>query len=435
MLPRSHVLPISNAKIQNKSRDIVRELHSTSISLCFFTAKHVITRHFLTSMVRLMYRAKYLALLCVSVVLSACEVGQADSEPYYHLVQDGALQQRQTYTAVRQFVGHVQAKQKVDLAFELPGALLDVLVDEGDEVLAGQVIMRLDTRLLEDEREQLLALLSEIEAKQALVAIQIERQRRLQQKGLAAQQRRDELDAEAAVLAAQLSRQQSRLSALAVRLSQSSVTAPYDGFVSARYFDPGAVVTPGQPVLRVLQQGRLEARVGVPASLVETLQLASSGGIDNKTGDAAGVTVSLTDQRSVNAFIIAIGKAIDPITRTVSVRLALPEGLNVVDGELLFLHVDQVHQQAGFWIPVSALSSSVRGMWNVLVLKPSVNDRLFTLEARSVELLHRRDGYVFVRGGIEQGERYVMDGLHSVVAGQQVRATSQHIMTSGSGPV
>jgi membrane fusion protein, multidrug efflux system len=376
----------------------------------------------------------------LSVLLSACGAGQATDAPYFHLVQGAQLQLQEGYSAPRKFAGHVEAKQKVDLAFELPGTVLVVQVDEGDKVVAGQELMRLDIRLLEDERAQLLAMQEEVAARQALVKLELKRQQLLQQKGLAAQQRRDELDAQAAVFAAQFSQQQSRLSAVAVRISKSVIKAPYDAYISARYFDAGVVVNSGQPVLQLLEQGSLEARVGVPAKLAQSLERVVMEASGQAIEAYAPVTVSLPDHTNISASIIGIGRAIDPITRTVSVRLALPERLKVVDGDLLFLNVEEQYLQPGFWVPISALNGSVRGMWNVMVLVPTGNavapdnQALFELQPRSVELLHRGDGKVFIRGGVAQGEQYVASGLHTVVAGQLVRVhQAREVATASTG--
>ncbi|MBL4826498.1 MAG: efflux RND transporter periplasmic adaptor subunit, partial [Spongiibacteraceae bacterium] len=373
--------------------------------------------------------SRIIVIAVFSLLISACESGQATSAPYYPLVQGAPLQLQQGYTVTRKFAGHVEAKHKVDLAFELAGTVLNVQFDEGDKVSAGQVLMQLDTRLLEDEREQLLALKEEVMARQVLVELQIARQRQLQQKGLAAQQRRDELDAEAAVLAAQFNHQQSRLSAVAVRISKSVIKAPYDAYISARYFDAGAVVGSGKPVLQLLEKGSLEARVGVPAKFANTLARNSieTGVTDT---DSSFMTISLPDQSKVSAQVLTVGRVIDPVTRTVLVRLALPENLLVVDGDLVFLGMDEEYQQGGFWVPLDALSGSVRGMWNLMVLGPTDKKGVYRLELRSVELLHRAGGKVFVQGGVTHGEQYLVNGLHRVVVGQSVRVQSKSLDVS-----
>ena len=61
------------------------------------------------------------------------------------------LQRQDSYRVGREFVGQVEARATVDLSFELGGRLVSLLVDEGDEVAAGQVVASLDTALLEAE--------------------------------------------------------------------------------------------------------------------------------------------------------------------------------------------------------------------------------------------------------------------------------------------
>jgi RND family efflux transporter MFP subunit len=374
-----------------------------------------------------MVYSRYLSsLLCLLMagVLTACGAGNADDKPpYHHLVKTYPLVPASSYAVNRHFVAKVEARQRVVLGFELAGTVATVAVDEGELVEQGQLLARLDTQLLDVELQQSAAQLQEIKAKQKLAKLELQRQQTLKEKGFTAEQRIDELNAELDVLAAQLLSQQATVAATQARIDKSSLYAPYDGQVAVRYVDGGAVVA-GQDVLQILERGDIEVRAGIPAELAAGLNV----------GDKLTVEKSMVEANTkgrADAEIIAIGHTVNDITRTVNIRLALPDEMTSVDGGLVYLSMDDLRQQAGFWIPATALSASVRGLWNVLVVVPvdeniaddatPVLSTLFRLEARSVHLLHMSGDRAFINGEFSAGESIVATGVHRLAVGQVVR--------------
>jgi RND family efflux transporter MFP subunit len=352
----------------------------------------------------LLRRSGCLALLAL---LLGCEAPPPPA--YVHRVAAAPLQAASEYSVERRLAGRVEARQRVDLGFELAGTLASVPARSGDRVAKGQLLATLDQRLLRDEQTQLQATFDELEARAKLNALELKRQQKLLRQGFAAEQRMDELRAEAQVIAAQLKRQQALINALATRLAKSQLLAPYDADVGHLYLDEGAVVSAGKPVLQLLERGALEAVVGVPPQLAEGLVLEQ------------GLWLDYAGQR-VEGRLLSIGRTIDPVTRTVELRLHLPSELPAVDGGLVFLALQDQRQQAGYWLPASALVGGVRGMWNVLAMLPvgGEADR-FELQMRSVTVLHRAGERVYVSGPLADVAQVVGSGTHRVVQGQVVR--------------
>lgn len=347
-------------------------------------------------------------LLLSLLIICACEVGHSDTERYVHRVAAEPLVQQSSYRVNRQYVGRVEAKQRVDLGFELAGTVAEVLVDSGDQVAAGQPLVRLDTRLLDDERAQLLASHDELVAQRQFATLDIKRQQKLRTQGFTAEQRMDELKAKAQVLDAKLRRQQALLAALDTRLEKSTLRAAYAADVARRYLDKGAVVSPGQAVLQLLEKANLQAEIGVPPAQVYALVVGQM------------LTIRHADSE-YQAKLLSIGRAINPVTRTVNLKVSLPAAAVAVDGDFLFLSLEEYRQQSGFWVPSTALLGAVRGLWNLLVLIPEGSLDRFVLERRSIEILHRDGDRAYVRGALQAGEQIVSAGLHRLVAGQMVR--------------
>ncbi len=107
-----------------------------------------------------------LALLALAATLAACDwSSHADTSlpEYRHRVDVVPVAWQSSYPVTREFAGEVVAPQNPVVAFELPGQVRELLVDEGDRVEAGALLARLDTQLLVSEAEELAARDEEIQ--------------------------------------------------------------------------------------------------------------------------------------------------------------------------------------------------------------------------------------------------------------------------------
>jgi hypothetical protein len=78
---------------------------------------------------------------------------------------------------------------------------------------------------------------------------------------------------------------------------------------------------------------------------------------------------------------------------------------------------------AGFWVSLSALSESQRGLWSVFAIKATQAGQV--VETRLVEIIHRGDDAVYVRGTLLDGEQIVTGGTARIVPGQLVSVSAQ----------
>lgn len=175
--------------------------------------------------------------------------------------------------------GRIEA-ERYDVATKFPGRLKSVLVKEGDEVEAGQVVARLDTSEIEAQKreaeaavrqaerqlDQAVALLAQRKSEQTLARQQLERSVGLVDKGYTSQeivdQRRAQVaTAEAAAAAADAQIAQSRaaieaakarVARLEVDLADHELQAPRSGRIEYRISQPGEVLGAGGKVLTLL---------------------------------------------------------------------------------------------------------------------------------------------------------------------------------------
>ncbi len=341
--------------------------------------------------------------------LAACsksadpEAGQIVTQP----VEMASIQPQSTYAIQRDFAGLVVPAQSTDLGFELAGKVSVLTADEGETVKAGETLAKLDTDLLLDQRRELSAQLEEIIANIDLNRLNNKRIVELESKGFASKQRADELATEFDTLRARQAQVEAALTTNQTRIDKSELLAPFDSTVGARFVDAGAVVNAGTPVLRLLESGQAEARVGVPVRMLDSLSVGQS------------VSLSVAGQATTGQ-VIALGQNVTRSTLTVPVRVALAPDAPAVFGDQAYLQLDETITADGFWVPLEAITEGMRGLWNVYAARPEAGGAEYVIESRDVRVLFAETERAYVSGALAGDELIVQSGLHRLVPGQRV---------------
>ncbi|MEH6577129.1 MAG: efflux RND transporter periplasmic adaptor subunit [Amphritea sp.] len=350
----------------------------------------------------------------LSILLSACSLSDAETsneQPYYHLAQGLKLSPQESYQVERQFVGSVQVNQNASIGFEQAGKIAEIYIDSGEFVTQGTILASQDTELLTIERKELQAQLRQTQADLNLVVANLKRLRALSSRGYASDQSIDELQARQKALSANRQRITASLSANQLRIDKSTLMAPFEGIISHRHIDRGEVVNAGSPAFTLLQQGESEVKVGVPINILPQL----------KQQKNLNITINNV---AYPATLITQGADVDQISRTVQLRFALPANSDVVNGELAYLQLPQHYQVSGFWVPLSALTDTVRGLWTVYQLQPTDSPELFQLESRNIKVAYTTATAAYITGALQADIDILATGTQRLVAGQRVRVTS-----------
>ena len=174
------------------------------------------------------------------------------------------------------WLGVVVARESVDVTAESQGRLRAVHVAIGDRVRRGDSIATLDTSLAAQDLEMARSALrgSEADEKRATdeMAEAIARNDRRQKnpdffsKEDLAESALQAKTATSAMEAARarVAEQRARVRQLETSLSRNEIRAPFDGRVAERFADPGALVGPGTPLVRLISAGDLLVRAAVP---------------------------------------------------------------------------------------------------------------------------------------------------------------------------
>ncbi len=160
--------------------------------------------------------------------------------------------------------GSVLSPRYSDLTPQVSGLVVELLVDAGDRVAQGDVLLRLDDRLTQLELERLLA--REEEARLAFEdakRLADEGRRLITDRNISKSQYESRLAEEAL--------QQSRLRQLDAEVRKQRVTmewhqlrAPFAGVIGVKHVEVGEWVTAGSPALQLVQMDPLRVQVSVP---------------------------------------------------------------------------------------------------------------------------------------------------------------------------
>lgn len=341
------------------------------------------------------------------LLLTGCDhAATTESDTHLMNVSVQPLQRSSSYTLQHRYAGRVEVAQNSALGFEAGGKLEQISVDTGEAVSLGQVLARLDTRLLQAEANRLQAQKHEALARLKLARTSLERLSTLERKGYASAQNLDELQAEVEALEASIAVIDSGLAGNRLQQAKSVLTAPFAARIGRRMADEGEVVAAGQPVLQLLTEADTEFSIGIPPNRVAQLS----------TDQLYRVHIG---SQSVQARLLQIGADLDPGSRTQQIRFTPVTPTTLVNGALVQLELPRHYQDEGYRVPLSALTDGVRGLWQVYVVRGS--EQGYLIEARDVRVLQSDAHTAYVSGALQPGEQLVTQGLHRIVPGQQVR--------------
>jgi RND family efflux transporter MFP subunit len=314
-------------------------------------------------------------------------------------------QQQDSYSRPVAYLGLVTAGRKATLGFEIPGQIATLALREGDPVQQGQVLASLDSSALDSRRRATAAELDQARTELELAQLKANRQQELSVTGAVSKEAFDDTRLRARALTSQVEAVAARLASLDIELEKSRLLAPYDGVIADRFVYQGAVVSPGTPVLRLVELTNQEAQIGVPVAMAAQLVVGQS------------YSLQLRDQ-TIEAPLLTVRPDVDPVTRTTAVVFALPAGVSALDGEPLTLVHHETVAMRGGWLPMAALLEGQRGTWNVLRIE--ADGELYRTVRESVEVLDIQGDRVYVLGTLPAGARVVADGVHRITPGTLV---------------
>ena len=307
-------------------------------------------------------------------------------------------------------VGTLQATQQVVLRPEIAGRVRQVHFEEGGLVEAGQLLFELDDDRLRRQRAAAEAALRSAAVRLANAERTLERQRRLREQGIVAEEELDRAQSAYDEAEAERERIEAELAVLDEDVKRTRIAAPLTGLISQREVDPGAYVGVGDPLATLYQIDPVRISFAVPERYLGRLH----------RGQRVQLVVAAYGEEVFTGEVSFISPAVDPATRTVRVRaeIANPDG-RLVPGTFATAWATLDVREDRPVVPEESLVGTREG-YRVYVVDDEDH-----AHARAVTTGLRRGGVVEILDGVGVGEQIIRLGHMRVSDGDRVRIVNR----------
>lgn len=239
----------------------------------------------------------------------------------------------------RSVTGEIRSRRSAELASQVAGLAMEVLVDAGDRVEKGQIIASLDAQRaeLEYERAQSQLISDQSLINQRLADLEqaqrdLERFQQLDSRGSANPAQLDQATtlvasrgAELAQARADLSISESNLALAAKELKDMTIRAPFAGTITVKHAEIGQWVDRGDSICTIVSMSDLEARIDVPQTLLPAVERANARS-SSETGEAPTIQIMLPSfPEPMTARVHAVVPQADALSRLFPVRLVVDD--------------------------------------------------------------------------------------------------------------
>lgn len=313
------------------------------------------------------------------------------------------------------FVGRVDAVEKVEIRARVKGYLDSVKFEEGQAVKVGEPLYEIEPALFQADVEQAQGALERAEASKTLAEIQLKRAEELLAKQAGTAVQRDQAAASdqqagGAVLSAKAS-----LSTAQINLGYASILSPIKGRIGMTNMTKGNVVGPDSGVLAtIVSQDPMY--VTFPVSQREFMRV---------TGDAksslkdVGATLSFSDgsQYAESGRIDFVDVKVDRSTDTITLRANFPNPQEKLkDGQLVRVRLASDAPVSKIVVPQSALLADKDGAYIFVVEDGKA-------AVRRIKTGGESGSDIIVASGLSGGEMVIVEGLQNVRPGAPVTAS------------
>ena len=320
----------------------------------------------------------------------------------------GTTKNAQEYT----YSGAVRGRYESQLAFQVNGKITNRNVQLGSHVSAGDVLMQIDAKDVVQTVNRDSAQVYSAESQLQLAESNLNRYRELLQGGAISQSQYDQYANAYNVAVAGVRQASAQYEQGTNQLDYTLLKANTSGIVSSISAEIGQVVSAGQIVATVVQDGEREVEICVSENRIEELRQAK----DIK------VTFWALANKMITGKIREIAPMADPTTRTFKVRISLLNPTPEMKlGMTASVIVSSSNVQQNATIPLTAIyqTGDTPAVWvvtdDILTLRP-IKVGKFVNEL-SVEVLE----------GLQQGDCIVTKGVHKLKAGQKVQVGGESL--------
>lgn len=302
--------------------------------------------------------------------------------------------------------------EEVDLHAKVSGFVKEMNVDFGDKVKAGQLLATLEVPELQDELTNALAAEEKAEADFSNTHLAYTRLLAVNKEhpNLVAGQDLDNAQANDMAAAAAIAAAKADVEKYQTLVGYTRITAPFDGVVTRRYADPGALIQAGTssdtqslPLVRVSDNYHLRLDFPVTVDYVKDIHLK----------DPVTVRVDSLDGKTFTAAISRFTDDVNQNTRTMDTEIEAPNpDLKLVPGMYATVTLNVEKRSQALAVPIEAVTGVPPTVYVI-----NSNDQV---EERPVKLGMETPEKYEVLSGVREGDLVVVGSRSKLQVGQKV---------------
>lgn len=297
--------------------------------------------------------------------------------------------------------GSVLPNEEIELRSEIAGKIESINFKEGSKVAKGQLLVQIDDSELQPNLQKLNVQLKiaqdEFSRKKQLFDIQ----------GISKE------EYEAAEL--KVATLQSDINLIEAQIRNSKIIAPFSGTVGLRQVSPGAFVSVGGMIAKLVQSDPVKIEFAIPELYAR--QISAGANIQFKLAGS---------DKNYTAKVYALDPAIDPATRSLKVRaMADNKDGSLIPGAYAELTITLEKIENGLLVPALAVTQDIKGQ-KLFVIK---NGEAVT---KLVKTGIQKDDFVQITEGLEAGDTVITTSLLSMRDGVPVKAKDSTQQNGGT---
>lgn len=356
---------------------------------------------------------KYTALaaaLAAALILSGCGQ-QAQQAQEDQLVKTQTIGSEAAGTTAGTYSGSVKGRYQSNLSFQAGGRITGRNVQLGTQVRAGDVLMTIDPKDINQAVNQAQAQVDAAYAQLQLAQSNLTRYQQLYNSDAVSASVLDQYQTAYDQASAQYNQAVAAQTAQQNQLSYTQLTADADGVISAVSAEVGQVVAAGQTVVTLVHSGDLEVQVNVPENKVA----------DFPVGKQVAVSFWALQNQQVAGVVREVAPMADAASRTYQVNISLPnppDGMQLGMTATVANGTEEAAAADTVVLPLSAIyqTGDTPQVWVVGKDK--------TLSLKDITVQDFGDNSVKVTG-LTKGDVVVTAGVHMLSEGQKVRVEGE----------
>ena len=286
--------------------------------------------------------------------------------------------------------GKIDSDNNIMLGSKASGTITKVNVKEGDKVSKGQVLAEIDAKILQ-------ANLVELKNSLNLANTLYERQKNLWEQNIGT---------EVQYLQAKNNKEslEQKLASLREQIELTKIVAPFSGTVDAVMIKKGEVAAPGMPAIRIINPSDYTLQAELSENYINSIQESNKVLIELPSGG-----------KKFTSRIKSLSSVIDPVNRTFTVEVAIPDSLNdyVKANMIAFLHIQDYQNENAVVIPINAVNFSGNSPF-VFVAENNVAKK------QTISTGKTFNNNIEVLSGLNAGDQLIVAGHKNITEGEAV---------------